>query len=43
MLRSFDLMLDAAKKQPEEMPLPPPDEYTVDAIVFQILMMEMAR
>ena len=38
MLGSFDQMLAKANEIPDEMPLPPPDWYTVDAIVFNLRM-----
>ena len=38
MMDSFDRMLENAKSRPGKMPLPPPDSYTVDAIVMDIKM-----
>ena len=38
MMNSFDRMLENAKSVPDKMPLPPPDWYTVDAIVTDIKM-----
>ena len=38
MLETFDRMLENAKSRPDQMPLPPPDWYTVDAIVMDITM-----
>ena len=38
MMDSFERMLENAKSIPDDMPLPPPDWYTVDAIVMDIKM-----
>ena len=38
MMDSFDQMLENAKSAPDTMPLPPPEWYTVDAIVMNIKM-----
>ena len=38
MMDSFDQMLQNAKSAPDTMPLPPPEWYTVDAIVMNIKM-----
>ena len=40
MMGSFDRMIENAKTLPDKMLLPPPDWYTVDAIVMDIKMSE---
>ena len=43
MRSSFKRLLSDAEKPPDEMPLPPPDWYTIDELVIEIQLREQFK